>query len=330
MSDLKIWLQRKTNDSVVLVNGEVDEWLDISGNGNNFKALYASTRPIDVAGGVKFENTGTVVASHVMELDDPSPMQTYPFTVFAKISDVSAPATLDAGRTGVISAGGPSDETRFWDAATTLGAETRDEGAPVSANLAEPVGQTITEATIRYVFAAADDRRVKLNDEAEIVNTSNFEHRTTSRILLGAIRAGLAGDNAFGFNGTINEIQVFSGIVDEMQSVPITPEEIFNATYATASAAPPKRTALVRPLDVQRSIDTDVSWLAGNPKEWTLEVIIPVGELQYYRPGNVFFVRADVPGLRDGRKVLLKGFSASDIRPTEPVTCVFTGPSETT
>ena len=111
---------------------------------------------------------------------------------------------------------------------------------------------------------------------------------------------------------------------------PTTPEQIFNATYSDASAAPPKRTALVRPLDVQRSIDTDVSWLAGNPKEWTLDVIIPVGELQHYRPGNVFFVRADVPGLREGRKVLLKGFSAIDIRPTEPVTCVFTGPSETT
>ena len=110
---------------------------------------------------------------------------------------------------------------------------------------------------------------------------------------------------------------------------PTTEEEIFQATYANASAAPPKQTALIRPLDVQRSIDTDVSWLAGNPKEWTVDVIIEVGEEDNYRPGNVFFVRADQPGLRAGRKVLLKGFAARDIRPTEFVTCIFTAPSET-
>lgn len=108
---------------------------------------------------------------------------------------------------------------------------------------------------------------------------------------------------------------------------PVTPEEIFKATYASASAAPPKQTALVRPLDVQRSIDTDVSWLAGNPKDWIVDMHIDVGELDFYRPGNLFFVQDDQPGLRQGRKVLFKGFAASDIRPNVLVPCVFTAPT---
>ena len=112
---------------------------------------------------------------------------------------------------------------------------------------------------------------------------------------------------------------------------PTTSEQIFQATYtytyANAGAAPPKRTALVRPLDVQRSIDTDVSWLARNPKTWTVEAPIRLGEADFYRPGNVFWVQANLSGLREGRKVVFKGFAAKDIRPTELAAMVFTSPT---
>ena len=125
----------------------------------------------------------------------------------------------------------------------------------------------------------------------------------------------------------LTELQTFIEDGTVPNSGPTTKEEIFNATYADASAAPPKRTALVRPLDVQRSIDTDVSWLARNPKDWTVKTLIPIGELQFYRPGNIFWVRDNQPGLRQGRNVFFKGFAADDIRPTEFVSCIFTAPT---
>lgn len=111
-----------------------------------------------------------------------------------------------------------------------------------------------------------------------------------------------------------------------------TDEQKFQATYANASAADPKPTALIRPADVQRSIDTDVANLANGPNLYTVEVIFDVGELQHLNPFNattgkprVFFVKDDQPGLRQGKNLLLKSYQIRDADPSVPVTCTFWG-----
>jgi len=110
-----------------------------------------------------------------------------------------------------------------------------------------------------------------------------------------------------------------------LPSGPATPEELFQASYADASAAPPKITALIRPADVQRSIDTDVSNLVGGPDFYTVEEIFDIGELSDLRQDKLYFVRDDQPGLRDGKLLRLKRYQIRDGDPAVPVTCTFWG-----
>jgi len=106
---------------------------------------------------------------------------------------------------------------------------------------------------------------------------------------------------------------------------PITPEELFQASYADASAAPPKITALISPADVQRSIDTDVSNLVGGPDFYTVEAIFGIGELSDVRQDKLYFVKDDQPGLRDGKLLRLKRYQIRNGDPAVPVTCTFWG-----
>jgi len=106
---------------------------------------------------------------------------------------------------------------------------------------------------------------------------------------------------------------------------PLTPEELFQASYADASAAPPKITALISPADVQRSIDTDVSNLVGGPDFYTVEAIFGIGELSDVRQDKLYFVKDDQPGLRDGKLLRLKRYQIRNGDPAVPVTCTFWG-----
>lgn len=109
------------------------------------------------------------------------------------------------------------------------------------------------------------------------------------------------------------------------ESGPTTSEERFQASYSAASAAPPKVTALIRPADVQRSIDTDVNNLKDGPKFYTVDAIIPLGELEHLRPGNVFSVQDNQPGLRTAKNLLLKSYRMRSADPTEPVSLTLWG-----
>lgn len=128
---------------------------------------------------------------------------------------------------------------------------------------------------------------------------------------------GTAADSESAALTVARAVAVFS----EYQTV----EQQFQSLFADASAAPPKVTALISPLDCQRSIDTDVTNLLLDPKVWTVEAIIQQGELQYLVPGSLWQVTDDQPGLRSGRKLLLKGYSARDARPHVPMTLTFWG-----
>jgi len=106
---------------------------------------------------------------------------------------------------------------------------------------------------------------------------------------------------------------------------PTTPEELFQASYADASAAPPKITALISPADVQRSIDTDVTNLVGGPDFYTVEAIFGIGELSSLRQDKLYLVKDDQPGLRDGKLLRLKRCQIRSGDPAVPVTCTFWG-----
>lgn len=114
-------------------------------------------------------------------------------------------------------------------------------------------------------------------------------------------------------------------VPEVVEGTPLPPEERFATAYDYADAAAAKPTALVSPVDVKRSIDTDVNNLATQPKEWDIEVHIGVGELQYLVPGNLIFVKADIPGLRDGRKLLLKSYNVRNANPAIPVAMTLWG-----
>ena len=94
---------------------------------------------------------------------------------------------------------------------------------------------------------------------------------------------------------------------------PPTEEEVFRATFADASGQPAYTTALVSAADCQRLINHNVSLWAGKPGVWRGQpkwYRIPVesieyGELHKAVAGKPIFIRADQPGLREGKRLLI-------------------------
>jgi len=176
-----------------------------------------------------------------------------------------------------------------------------------------------------------DGQKLVVNDNGILVRVARdgtIDEQITTPVSVGA--GGLAWDS------TSNTVWVGGSPIVEIEvNFPIGPstnEELFQASYADASAADPKVTALIRPADVQRSIDTDVFNLKDGPNLYTVEVIFDVGELSNLNPYNssteaprVFFVKDDQPGLRSGKNLLLKGYTIRDANPSVPVTCTFWG-----
>lgn len=119
-----------------------------------------------------------------------------------------------------------------------------------------------------------------------------------------------------------------SAIAAERITGPTTNEELFQANYAQASAEEALITALVSPAPTQRCIDSQAEWLRRDPKEWTLDVVVPIGEREHFVLLKQFDIKADIPGLRTTRRCVLKRFSARSADPSVPVTCTFTAPSK--
>lgn len=104
---------------------------------------------------------------------------------------------------------------------------------------------------------------------------------------------------------------------------PPTAEELFRATFAEASGNPPLETALINPQDVQRLINHNVSLWAGKPGQWRGQPKwyrftaqdVRFGQLDKTRPGQLVFVKKDVPGLREGKWLLIMGRESESSRP---------------
>jgi hypothetical protein len=101
--------------------------------------------------------------------------------------------------------------------------------------------------------------------------------------------------------------------VADLVEDPPTEEEAFRATFADASGRDAQVTALVNASDCQRLINHNVSLWAGKPGVWRGQpkwYRVPVksikyGELHKAVAGMPIFIRADQPGLREGKRLLI-------------------------
>lgn len=187
----------------------------------------------------------------------------------------------------------------------------------VSGGIVELSGDTL--AVVRRITAKTMTPAIAKDGLSALYAMSTAEGRT-STVYLEGISAQIT---------SVSRPSTILGISSEystpVTNPPSTPEEIFSASYARASAAPPKVTALIRPQDVQRSIDTDVNNLASNPRFYTVNLNLDVGELSNLRHDKIWFVRANQPGLRAGKYLRLKAYTINSGDPSVPVTCVFWG-----
>ena len=92
-----------------------------------------------------------------------------------------------------------------------------------------------------------------------------------------------------------------------LEPVPETAEEIFQSQFAEASGAAPWPSALQSAARIQRLADHNVLQFLGRPRWYELPVYIGYGELDQFQLGTVRTFRADLPGLRDGKKLMIMG-----------------------
>ena len=92
-----------------------------------------------------------------------------------------------------------------------------------------------------------------------------------------------------------------------LEPIPETPEEIFQSQFSEASGAAPWPSALQSADRIQRLADHNVLQFLGRPRWYELPVYVGYGELDQFQLGTVRTFRADLPGLRDGKKLMIMG-----------------------
>ena len=94
---------------------------------------------------------------------------------------------------------------------------------------------------------------------------------------------------------------------DLVRAGPLSNAEVFGQIFTQASGALPSPSALQSATLVQHLADHNVLQFLGRPRWYELDVYVGYGELQDFQLGTVRTFRADLPGLRDGKKLMIMG-----------------------
>ena len=165
-------------------------------------------------------------------------------------------------------------------------------------------------------FSAAGTLRAEFSPTAETLNVSSpWDLKSNPSIVdnrLGFATVSPSANQVPAVTWTsgsqgLQEYATISCAVVQIVPVPETEEEIWAANFAEVQGAPPQTTALIRAADAQTLADHNVGLFLNGPRWYRLPVVVPVGQLVDFTIFTVRTFRADLPGLRTGKKLMILG-----------------------